>query len=127
MVARVEIEGLKEFRKSFKAAGGDMKEMKAAGAAAAEIVARDARGSAPRGRTGRLAESVRAAGQQTGAVVRAGSAKRVPYAAYVHFGVPSRGMAPQPFLYDALDRRRGEVEATYSNALDEITRKAGLT
>ena len=35
--------------------------------------------------------------------------KKVPYAGPIHFGWGRRNIHPQPFLYEALDKRRDEV------------------
>ena len=86
-------------------------------------------------RSGRLRGTIRAAGQATGAVVRAGYAV-VPYAGPVHFGWPSRPdaqrgwrggpIAPNPFLYEALDQRRDEVFADYERRVGRLVDEHGL-
>ena len=78
-------------------------------------------------RSGNLRDTIRAAGQQAFGVVRAGNRGDVPYAAPVHWGWGTRPnwakgwrggpIAPNPFLYDALDDRRDEVVETYERAL----------
>lgn len=125
MVARVEIEGLAATRKALKGAGADMAEMRAAGKQAAEIVAEEAKARTVPRRTGALAGSIRAAGQQSGAVVRAGGA-RIPYANVIHFGWAAHNIEPQPFLYDALDLRADDVRDRYQQELDDIVSKHGL-
>lgn len=85
--------------------------------------------------SGRLRGTIRAAGQATGAVVRAGYAV-VPYAGPVHFGWPSRPnsardwrggpIPPNPFLYDALDDRRGEVFDQYERRVGRMIDDLGL-
>jgi len=71
-----------------------------------------------------------------GGVVRMGR-KAVPYAGPVHFGWPNRPNAakgwrggpirPNPFLYEAMDKRVGEVMAIYSKYLETLptSRKLG--
>lgn len=86
-------------------------------------------------RSGRLKGTIRAAGQATGAVVRAGYAV-VPYAGPIHFGWPSRPntqkgwrggpIAPSPFLYDALDDRRSEVFDDYERRVGKLISDFGL-
>ena len=93
----VTVKGAKELRATMKQAGADMGEMKAAHARVAGIVAGAAR---PPRVSGRLAGSVRGAGQLRKAVVRAGGA-RVPYAGVIEYGWPARGIASDPFLRDA--------------------------
>jgi hypothetical protein len=103
------------------AARGDMK---AAHLQAAEIVKSKAVQLVPT-RSGRLQQTIRAAGAQRSGRVRAGFS-RVPYAGPIHFGWPQRNIAPQPFLYDALDARRFEVRDAYERNIEQIKRKYGL-
>jgi hypothetical protein len=123
-MAAVEVEGLAELRRALKAAGDDLDDIKAANREAGDLVADAARGLVPR-RTGALLATIRAAGQLRGAVVRTGAA-RVPYAGPIHFGWPDRGIAPQPFLYDALDTRTVEVIEVYEARVDQLIDKHGL-
>jgi hypothetical protein len=128
--AYVRIDGADELRRKMNrmadgvnrdAARGDMKN---AHREAAEVVAQKAVQLVPR-RSGNLAATIRSAGTQKSGRVRAGFA-RVPYAGPIHFGWPQRGISPQPFLYNALDARRGEVLATYERNLEQIKRKYDL-
>lgn len=75
--------------------------------------------------TGALAESVRNVSTKKSAKVRAGSLA-VPYAGPIHFGWPSRGIRPNPFFYDAIDRRREEVRDRYDALIDNLTKKYDL-
>jgi len=126
----VRVEGLRETRAKVRkiadqmdadAARGELKEMNAE---AAEIVARRARQLIPV-RSGVLRSTVRAAGTQKSARVRAGFA-RVPYAGPIHFGWLSRNITPQPFLYSALDNRRAEVLRHYEQQIDKVIKKYEL-
>lgn len=99
-------------------------EMKQAHLEGAKLVRGVALGLAP-ARTGRLRETIRAAGTVKSGRVRAGF-KRVPYAGPIHFGWRARDISPQPFLYDALDARRSEVMAAYAKRLDAIIKKYDL-
>ena len=76
-------------------------------------------------RSGSLKATVRAAGTIRSGRVRAGFA-RVPYAGPIHFGWPARNIRPQPFLYDALDRRRSEVLAVYDDRVGALIKKYNL-
>lgn len=109
----VKVEGARELRRALnRAADADLKrEMKAANRAAAEVVARQGRVEAPK-KTGRLAGSIRATAGVASGSVRAGRAA-IPYAGVIHFGWPARNIEPQPFLYEAADRRLGEVVSIY--------------
>lgn len=110
----VTVEGMRSLRASLKAAGMGLEDLKAAHLRVAQLVADRAAARAPR-RTGRLAASVRAAGTQSSAIVRAGKVA-TPYAGPVHWGWPSRPdpalhwrggvIHAQPFIYNAA----GELE-----------------
>lgn len=117
----VKVEGLRELRKSLKAANTDFADLKAAGLEAAQPVLKESKTLVPV-LSGALEQTLRASGQATGAVVRAGY-KSVPYAGVIHFGAPARNIAPRPFLYDALDRRQSEVVAIYEQRVNDITKK----
>ena len=120
-LVKVEVEGLRDLRRSLREAGIGYGELKEAGLAAAGIVANEA-GTLVPVLSGRLAATIRAAGQAKGAVVRAGK-KAVPYAGVIHFGWAAHGIEPDPFLYDALDNRRGEVVEAYQRDVDRISRR----
>tara|TARA_Y100000593_G_scaffold58526_1_gene108745 strand:- start:9500 stop:9856 length:357 start_codon:yes stop_codon:yes gene_type:complete len=102
----------------------------------AQMVADTAARRAPY-RTGKTQKSIRAAGSKTAGRVRAGwnrpGYKHIPA---IHFGWATRPDAakgwrggpihPNPFLYDALDERHGEVFNAYFQGVKKIQRKAGL-
>jgi hypothetical protein len=136
----VRIEGYRELRRELRrledamdvqAAKGDLKQMNLD---AARLVRSEALRLVPV-QTGLLKSTVREAATQRNARVRAGF-QRVPYAGPIHFGWPSRPnpglgwrggpIRPQPFLYDALDRRRNEVVDAYERNLRSIIRKYDL-
>lgn len=126
----VRVEGLDDVRRKIRkmeqgldqdAAKGDLKAMNLQ---AAEIVAGVATSIVPT-RTGELRATIRAAGAQKSGRVRSGYA-RVPYAGPIHFGWPQRNISPQPFLYDALDRRRNEVFDAYERNMSQIVKKYRL-
>ncbi|MGJ9424729.1 HK97 gp10 family phage protein [Nesterenkonia halotolerans] len=95
----VYIEGERELRRTLRKAGDDLENIKAAHAQAAAIVTAEAARRAPV-RDGTLRDTVRGSGTKTMATVRAGFA-RVPYAAAIHWGWPSRGIKGQPFVSEA--------------------------
>jgi hypothetical protein len=119
----IEVTGAKELRKALKHMGADLADLTATNRAAAEQVAERARDHAPR-RSGRLAKTIRARASKTKASVIAGSAA-VPYAGPIHFGWHRRHIVPNPFLYDALDERRGEVVAAYSKRVGDLVERVG--
>jgi len=118
--ARVEVEGIKSLASSLRKAGeeGARDMLIAANREAAALVESTARPLVPR-RTGRLVATLKSSGAARGGVVQVGRAK-VPYAGPIHFGWFRRHIKPQPFLYEALDRRRADVEETYYKRLDEL-------
>ena len=122
---QVSVEGARELRKALKTVGDEAKAgLKETNLEVAEIVARAAVTKVP-AQSGALRETIRAAGAQTRASVKAGF-KKVPYAGVIHFGWPARNIAPQTFLYDALDSRRGEVLDAYQSGMADLLRKNGL-
>jgi hypothetical protein len=125
----VEVTGAKELAKAFKGAEpGLIKELRLLHRRIAGIVADDARQRAPR-RSGALAGSIRVGGSKVAAFVIVGD-RQVPYSGPIHFGwnrhsVPARGIrggpiAPNPFLWDALDARREEVAASYLRQVNAL-------
>jgi hypothetical protein len=149
----VRVVGLKQFQKELRALGDDAQDdLKRAHAAAAKIVEDTARPNVPvsgarsviSGRpywppgpsnSGAFRGSLRSSGTRRGGYVRAGK-KLVPYAGPVHFGWPNRPDAgkgwrggpirPNPFLYDALDKRREQVAEAFARYIDDIRRKHGI-
>lgn len=115
----IEVEGARELRAALKRAGDDASDLKDAHHAAGEVVVTEARSIVPH-LSGRLEGTIRASRAKASATVKAGGAG-VPYAGVQHFGWPAHGIEAVPFLYDALDRRRGEVVKAYEDAVAKIT------
>jgi len=124
MAQSIKATGVKELRRELRRMGNDLEDLKALNLDVATLVSDRAKDIVPR-RTGNLADTIRPSGTKTAGRVRAGF-KRVPYAGVIHFGFPARRIQPQPFLYDALDQRRGEVFDAYFKGVKKIQRKAGL-
>ena len=120
----IEVEGARQLKRALRQIEGGTSDLKAIHGKAAKIVEDAARPLTPR-RTGRLAASVRSSGVASGGVVRAGFAK-VPYAGPIHFGWAKRNIAPQPFLYEALDSRSAEVIRTYEDGVNKLIKENGL-
>lgn len=90
----------------------------------ADAVAGDAKSYVPV-LTGALSGTIRAAATKTSARVKAGY-KAVPYAGPIHFGWPARFIKPQPFFYDAIDKRRGEIKDRYDDLVKKLIKKYDL-
>lgn len=122
--ADIQIKGARELRRKLSAIDGAIDDLKAVHLEAARMVESAAVGLVPV-RSGRLRDTIRSSGTKTGARVRAGF-KRIPYAGVIHFGWPRRNIEPQPFLYDALDKRRRQVLDVYDERLNELLRRHDL-
>jgi hypothetical protein len=131
----VKIEGAKELRRRLSVLDAGFDDLKQLHEDLAKMVADTAANRAPV-RTGNLRETIRASGTKTAGRVRAGFKSKAPYAFPIHFGWATRPdankgwrggpISPNPFLYDALDERRGEVLNAYFQGVKKIQRKAGL-
>jgi len=117
------ITGLRELNAKLRAAGSDLSDMSDLMHRLGTIVIANAR--VPR-QTGELAGTLRAGRGKTKAVVRAGYAKRGKYAGVVHYGNPSTGTRPQPFLTDALKRSQPQVLAELTRGIDLIVKRNNL-
>lgn len=116
---RARIIGLREVQRDLRAISVDTKEaLGDTHRQAAEIVVMGAKRYVPY-RTGALSNSIRALATKSSGRVRAGSAS-VPYAGPIHFGWPARRIAPQPFIYDALDERVDVIRALYEERINEL-------
>lgn len=106
------VEGLNKILRALEQLDSEAKQQfKAAGKWAGEEIAKTARGIVPV-RSGRLQKSIKGVATGRGAIVRAGRAT-LPYAGPIHFGWGRRNIFPQPFLYQAADRRFDEVVDQY--------------
>lgn len=118
--AEIQVAGVRELIRDLKRAGDEDAKaaLKAAHKEAAETVAVAARIRAPKV-TGKLAGNIRSSSTLRSGRVAAGK-KLIPYAGPIHFGWRRRNIKPNPFLYDALDGRRGEVLKTFQEAVADI-------
>lgn len=80
-----------------------------------QIVVARARRSAPSD-TGNLSRSIE--GRGTGSTATIGT--RVDYGLPVHFGVPSRGQRPQPFLHQAVTAEQNRILDAYTRNVDRL-------
>ena len=125
---QVKIEGLSKVRRNLKNLSDDVDyramEFLPVNKSIADAVAGDAKSYVPF-LTGTLAGTIRSAATKTSARVRAGY-KAVPYAGPIHFGWPARFIKPQPFFYDAIDKRRGEIQERYDDMVKKLIKKYDL-
>jgi hypothetical protein len=119
--AGIKVDGARRLRSTLKAAGDDLSDLKAAHAAAAQIVAGSGGAGAPRV-TGALAGTVRSSGTTTAAIVRAGKAA-VPYAAPIHWGWFSRHIRPNPWLSRAAQQTEPTWQPIYMAAVNRAVDK----
>ncbi len=115
----VQVKGAAELRRAVTKMGASTKDLTEVNQKAADIVAVEGRLTAPR-LSGTLSRSVKAKARKTSGRVEAGRNRIVPYAGPIHFGWRSRNIEPQPFLYDALDRRRDQVIDQYEDRMTDL-------
>lgn len=104
--------GQKRFVQTMRKAGADMKELKEVNRRAADIAKPEAVARAPRGRTGKLAGSIRVGATQKAGIIRAGR-KTVPYAGPINYGWPARHIKPRTFVNDAVVSTEGQWTKEY--------------
>lgn len=118
----VNVVGAAQLRRTLRAAGQELNDLKDANAKAAAFVAAASRTTAPR-RSGRLAASVRGNRAAGRARVSAGGAA-VPYAGPIHWGWPSHNIAPQPWISEQAERTEavwlGMYVVDVQQALDKV-------
>jgi hypothetical protein len=119
--AAIEVEGAPQLRKAFKKLGGRSKDLSAIHGDIASDVADKAQQLVPYA-SGRLSRSIKGTKSASRAAVTAGQ-RLPPYAGPIHFGWRARNIEPQPFLYDALDSRRGEIAKRYADGIGELVKK----
>lgn len=114
----IKIKGLKASIKALQTIGVPNAEIKAAGSAAGEIVANEARNLVPV-RTGALRDTIRVTKALAQVSVVAGKAK-VLYANPIHWGWYKRHIRPNPFFVKALGYTRDEVMNNYLAQLQKL-------
>lgn len=117
----VEVEGARQLRKTLRAAGDDLADLKSANQQAANIAATAAKAGAPH-RSGDLAGDIRASGTKTAGIVRAGR-KKIPYAGPIHWGWPARGIKAQPYMTEGAQRTESIWVPLYQQLMDDALKK----
>lgn len=116
-----QVEGGRELRRTLKQAGDDLQDLTAAHREAAEIAARASSALAPV-KSGRLRDTIRAAGTKTAGIIRAGFA-RVPYAGPIHWGWRRRNIDAQPFMSQGAQDSEGRWIRVYEDYIDTAMQK----
>ncbi|WP_311878679.1 hypothetical protein [Microbacterium forte] len=115
------VEGGRELRRTLRQAGDDLQDLTKAHREAAEIAARASSALAPV-KSGRLRDTIRAAGTKTAGIVRAGFA-RVPYAAVIHWGWGRRHIKAQPFISRGAQDSEGSWIRVYEDYIETTIQK----
>jgi len=129
----IQITGLRQAKKALRQLPPDIRrEFNRAARAAGQEIRDEAKQLVPK-RSGRLARSIKVKTKRGNAFVEAGG-KPLPYAKPIHFGWPTRPnrafgwrggpIRPNPFLYDAADRRRDDVLRRYIEGVEKASRLA---
>lgn len=121
---RIRVEGLGKALRAMSKAGADAEDMRELMVSLGMIVVHAARPRTPV-LDGRLQATLRPGRGRTKAVIRAGGA-RTPYAGVIHYGWPARGIAPQPFVTDAVTATRGQVLDALDQGIGELLKKQNL-
>lgn len=118
---RLRVDGARELRASLKRAGRDVQDLKDAHKKVADLVADRARPDAPVGPEsgGHIKDTVRTSGTASAAIIRVGRA-RMPYAGPIHWGHKARGIAAQPWIYDAAKDTSDRWVDVYTDAVQTI-------
>lgn len=115
----IKVKGYKQGIKALQAIGVPDAEIKAAGTAAGELVANEARTLVPV-RTGKLRDTIKVSKALNSVSIRAGNNGKVPYANPIHWGWYKRHIRPNPFFAKALGITRTEVFQAYYAQIDKL-------
>ncbi|MGY5131274.1 hypothetical protein ACWGJW_02435 [Streptomyces nigrescens] len=128
----VQVEGLREMQRQIRQLKDRElnKKVRLVNKAAAELVKPEAVQASPDGRRdaksskryrpGKLDKSVKVVASTKSAVIKAGSAARVPYAAAIHFGYRKRNIRPNRFLFRAMARKGRQVGELYEREIHTL-------
>jgi hypothetical protein len=124
---QVKVEGLSKVRRDLKKLAKDVDygdQFLAVNKTLADAVAGESKNYVPVV-SGALQGTIRAAASKTSGRVKVGY-KAVPYAGPIHFGWPARFIKPQPFVYDAIDKRRDQIKDRYEQLIKKLIRENDL-
>lgn len=114
----VRVDGLRELKRTMRAAGADLADLKEATAAAGATVAQAAIARAPH-KSGRLAASIKSNRAMNVATV----GSRLVYGGPIHWGWPGHNIAATPFIADAATATEPVWTAAYLANIDAILGK----
>ena len=106
--------GQRRFVQTMRKAGADMDDLKEVNREAAQIALPAVRNLAPRGKTGRLAGSLRVGATKRAGVIRAGR-KSVPYAGVINYGWPKRHITGRMFANNGVAQTEPAWTKLYEN------------
>lgn len=115
------VEGGRELRRTLRQAGDNLQDLTTAHREAAEIAAQASRALAPV-TSGRLRDTIRAAGTKTAGIVRVGFA-RVPYAGPIHWGWGRRHIKANPFISQGAQDSEGRWIRVYEDYIQTTIEK----
>ena len=110
--------GQKRFVQTMRKAGADMKELKDVNRQAANIALPAVRTLTPRGKSGKLAVSIRVGATQKAGVIRAGR-KSAPYAGVINYGWSKRGIKPRLFVNQGVAGTENAWQRVYKQFIDK--------
>ena len=129
-MSRVQVKGAARLRRTLKAAGVDMKQLRDANRAAAASILPIAIGSAPVGQPqplhwarphtpGTLKSSLRVGATNRAGMIRAGR-KSIPYAGPIHYGWAARGNKTNNWINEAVTRNENVWIRVYMDHIDDV-------
>lgn len=116
----LQLKGAGQLAKGLRQAGIEMKDLRAVNKQAAQIVAPETKSLAPKGKTGRLAKSVRAGATQKAGVVRVGNKGKVKYAGVINYGWPKHNIKATYFANKAAKNTEPQWTQVYTDAVQKI-------
>jgi hypothetical protein len=118
----IKVYGTEKVNRAFLQAGADAQDIKKVMEEAGKVVEKSAN---PPILSGQLAASVRSGAGKTKAIISAGG-DRTPYGPVIHYGWGARGITPNPFLMNALQRQSKNVYNIIDNGIEDILKKSNL-
>lgn len=121
-LVQVDRQDMRALRRRLKTIEGGLAELKEEHRWVAGYVQGRAAPGTPR-RTGALASTGRSSGTNTSSIVRYGSARRVPYAAPIHYGWPARHISPSEWVINAAQRSEPVWLGHFNQAIEQLVER----